>query len=38
MNEEVIQDFTEKEALEKQQVEATQAKVEDFEAELPGAE
>jgi hypothetical protein len=31
----VIQEFTEQQALEKQQVEATQAKIEAFEATLP---
>jgi hypothetical protein len=33
--EKVLKDFIEKEALAKQQVEATRAKVEAFEAELP---
>jgi hypothetical protein len=38
VNEAVIQDFTEQEALAQQQVEATRAKLEDFEAELPRPE
>jgi hypothetical protein len=38
VTEAVIQEFTEQEALAKQQVEAARAKLEDFEAELPRAE
>jgi hypothetical protein len=38
MTEKVIQEFTEKEALEKQQVEEDQAKLKAFEAELPRSE
>jgi hypothetical protein len=34
----ILQEFTEKEALAKQQVEASQAKLEAFEAELPRPE
>jgi hypothetical protein len=35
MNEAVIQDFVEQEALAQQQVEAAQTKLEDFEEDLP---
>jgi hypothetical protein len=38
MNEAVIQEFTEQEALAKQQVEAARARLEDFEVELPRSE
>jgi hypothetical protein len=38
MNEAVIQEFTEKEALAKQQVEAARARLEAFEADLPRSE
>jgi hypothetical protein len=38
VNEAVLQEFTEQEALAKQQVEATQAKLEAFEVELPRSE
>jgi hypothetical protein len=38
MNKAFIQEFIEKEALAQQQVEATQAKLEYFEAELPRPE
>jgi hypothetical protein len=38
VNEAVIQEFIEQEALAQQQVEAARAKLEDFEAELPRSE
>jgi hypothetical protein len=38
VNEAVIQEFTEQEVVAQQQVEATRAKLEDFEAELPRSE
>jgi hypothetical protein len=38
VNEVVIQEFAEQEAMAQQQVEAARAKLEDFEAELPKAE
>jgi hypothetical protein len=38
VTEKVIQEFTEKEALAKQQVEAARAKLEAFEVELPRSE
>jgi hypothetical protein len=38
VNEAVVQEFTEQEALEKQQVEAALSKLEDFEVELPRSE
>jgi hypothetical protein len=38
INEAVIQDFTEQEALAQQQVEANRTKLEDFEAQLPRTE
>ena len=38
VNEVVIQEFTEQEALALQQVEASQAKIEAFEAEIPRPE
>jgi hypothetical protein len=38
VNEAIIQEFTEQEALAQQQVEAARAKLEDFEAELPRPE
>jgi hypothetical protein len=38
VTEAVIQEFIEQEALTKQQVEATQAKLKEFEAELPRVE
>jgi hypothetical protein len=38
LNEAVLQEFVEQEALTQQQVEATRARLEDFEAELPRSE
>jgi hypothetical protein len=38
VNEAVLQEFVEQEALAKQQVEAARARLEDFEAELPRSE
>jgi hypothetical protein len=38
VNEEVIQEFPEKDTMAQQQVESAQAKLEDFQAELPRSE